>query len=264
MRKKNWLVSIIALGLGIVLGIAGFAVLASPAASESFISFLGKANSRSTVSSVSTPGPVLNQPNANAANPADNPDNTLNNTPKNTTTNNSTDNSAANPSTNPNESSNNSTTNPANNSAEPSIPGVNANSGSTQMNQEIITAYKQDLGVLFDAWKAPDMTVFRTKLAKAYTGELFEKHARQAELFLVRGVGLDVSQIQFDQLVLEKADTTTATLRADYRYTARDFNLADAAPIGEEQEQTVHVRVNMIKLNGHWLITGETPLTTNS
>ena len=104
------------------------------------------------------------------------------------------------------------------------------------------------------------MNAFRLKLAKAYTGELFEKHARQAEEFLVQGIGLDVTQIIFDQVDVESSDANTATLRVDYRYKARDYNLADGAAFGEEHEQTVQVRVNLLKQNSRWIITGESSI----
>lgn len=135
----------------------------------------------------------------------------------------------------------------------------NANPDSilNQAEQPIVADYKQDIGIFFGAWKSADMETFRLKLAKAYTGELFEKHARRAEEFLVQGVGLDVSQITFDQVDVESADANTATLRADYRYKARDYSLADGASFGEEHEQTVQVRVNLLKQNSRWMITGE-------
>ncbi|TGE33838.1 hypothetical protein [Desulfosporosinus sp. Sb-LF] len=123
--------------------------------------------------------------------------------------------------------------------------------------QQIITDYKQDIGMFFGAWKSADMATFRTKLSKAYTGDLFEKHARRAEEFLVQGIGLDVSQITFDQVDIESADDNTATLQVNYRYTAKDYNLTDSAPVGEEHEQIVHMRVNLLKQNSRWLITGE-------
>jgi hypothetical protein len=126
-----------------------------------------------------------------------------------------------------------------------------------QAEQQIVADYKQDVGILFGAWKSADMDTFRLKLAKAYTGELIEKHARRAEKFLVQGVGLDVTQITFDQVAVESADVNTATLRADYRYKAKDYSLADGASFGEEHEQTVQVRVNLLKQNSHWMITGE-------
>jgi predicted lipid-binding transport protein (Tim44 family) len=134
---------------------------------------------------------------------------------------------------------------------------ANPDSSLNQADQPIVADYKQDIGIFFGAWKSADMETFRLKLAKAYTGELFEKHARRAEEFLVQGVGLDVSQITFDQVDVESADANTATLRADYRYKARDYSLADGASFGEEHEQTVQVRVNLLKQNSRWMITGE-------
>lgn len=134
---------------------------------------------------------------------------------------------------------------------------ANPDSSLNQADQPIVADYKQDIGIFFGAWKSADMETFRLKLAKAYTGELFEKHARRAEEFLVQGVGLDVSQITFDQVDVESADENTATLRADYRYKARDYSLADGASFGEEHEQTVQVRVNLLKQNSRWMITGE-------
>jgi hypothetical protein len=154
-----------------------------------------------------------------------------------------------------------STSNPASQENEGLSPEQDGDSKAmadlSPLQQKIVTDYKQDIGIFFGAWKSADMTAFRLKLAKAYTGELFEKHARRAEGYLVQGLGLDVSQITFDRVDVENADENTATLRVDYRYTARDYNLADAAPVGEEHEQNVHVRVNMIKQDSHWMITGE-------
>ena len=129
-----------------------------------------------------------------------------------------------------------------------------------QAEQQIIADYKQDIGIFFGAWKSADITTFRVKLAKAYTGELFEKHAKRAEEYLAQGVGLDVSQITFDQVSVDSSDVDTATLQVDYRYKARDYSLADGAAFGEEHEQTVKVRVNMLKQNSRWIITGENTL----
>ena len=134
---------------------------------------------------------------------------------------------------------------------------ANPDSISNQAEQQIVADYKQDIGIFFGAWKSADMNTFRLKLAKAYTGELFEKHARRAEEFLVQGIGLDVTQITFDQVDVESTDANTATLRADYRYKARDYSLADGASFGEEHEQTVKIRVNLLKQNSRWMITGE-------
>jgi len=127
----------------------------------------------------------------------------------------------------------------------------------TQEQQQIVADYKQDIGIFFGAWKSADITTFRVKLAKAYTGELFEKHAKRAEEYLAQGVGLDVTQITFDQVSVDSSDANTATLQVNYRYKARDYSLADGAAFGEEHEQTVKVRVNLLKQNSRWIITGE-------
>jgi hypothetical protein len=129
-----------------------------------------------------------------------------------------------------------------------------------QLSQQIITDYKQDVGVFFDAWKCTDMLGFRSKLASGYTGEILEKHAKRAETYLSQGIGLDVIKVDFDQVTIEKADKSTATLRADYRYTAADYSHENASSIGEAHEQNVHVRVNLININSRWLITGESSL----
>ena len=135
----------------------------------------------------------------------------------------------------------------------------NANPEATlsQAEQQIVADYKQDIGIFFGAWKSADITTFRVKLSKAYTGELFETHAKRAEEYIAQGVGLDVSQITFDQVVVDSSDANTATLQVDCRYKARDYSLADGAAFGDEHEQTVKVRVNLIKQNARWIITGE-------
>lgn len=134
------------------------------------------------------------------------------------------------------------------------------NNISQQLSQQIVTDYKQDIGIFFDAWKCSDMLGFRAKLASGYTGEIMEKHAKQAEPYLSQGIGLDVIKIDFDQVTIEKADKSTATIRADYRYTASDYSHENVSPIGEAHEQNVHVRVNLININSRWFITGETSL----
>lgn len=126
--------------------------------------------------------------------------------------------------------------------------------------QQVIADYKQDIGIFFGAWKSTDMETFRQKLAKAYTGDLFEKHARRAEEYLVQGIGLEVSQIVFDQVDVESVSENAATLRVDYHYTARDYNLTDGTAVGEEHEQIVQARVNLVKQNSRWLITGESTI----
>ncbi len=131
----------------------------------------------------------------------------------------------------------------------------------TEAEQEaVIAQYKQGLGILFDAWKAKDMTAFRTAIANAYTGELMEKHIQKAEGFISRGIGLDVGNIIFDDVQIESADKLSATVNAVYRYTARDYDLDEQYPLGEEQEHQVHVRANLIKIGQSWLITGETAI----
>ncbi len=145
------------------------------------------------------------------------------------------------------------------NDAETNDALYNANPDAilNQAEQQVVADYKQDIGIFFGAWKSADINTFRLKLAKAYTGELLEKHARRAEEFLAQGVGLNVTQITFDQIDVESADTNTATIRVDYRYTARDYSLVDGTSFGEEHEQTVQVRVNLLKQNSRWMITGE-------
>ncbi|MGI6120414.1 MAG: hypothetical protein ACOYIB_07610 [Desulfosporosinus sp.] len=133
----------------------------------------------------------------------------------------------------------------------------NADPALNQREQQIVADYKQNIGYFFGAWKSPDMNTFRLKLAKAYTGELFDKHVRRAEEFFAQGIGLDVTQITFDQVAVESADEHTATLQVEYHYKAKDYNLAEGVSFGEEHEQTVKARVNLLKLNSRWMITGE-------
>lgn len=134
---------------------------------------------------------------------------------------------------------------------------ANPDSVSSQVQQQIVSDYKQNIGIFFGAWKSADIDTFRLKLAKAYTGELFEKHALRAKEFLELGIGLDVTEITFDQVDVESANLNTATIRVDYRYKARDYNLSDGTNLGEEHEQTVQARVNLLKQNSRWIITGE-------
>ena len=236
MRKMNYLFGALALGLGVIVGTLGVSLLTNSSSPASFISKLRGQDKIQTVSGavsdpVRTP-PLLNKvPNGLSENnvPLDgNPD---------------------------------STSNPAGQQNDALTPGQNGDNKDvvalSPLKQQIITDYKQDIGIFFGAWKSVDMETFRLKLAKAYTGELFEKHARRAEKYLVQGLGLDVSQITFDRVDVESADANTATLHVDYHYTARDYSLADATSIGEEHEQNVHVRVNMVKQNSRWMITGE-------
>ena len=236
MRKMNYLFGALALGLGVIVGTLGVSLLTNSSSPTSFISKLRGQDKIQTVSgAVSDPAqtsPFLNNvPNAPSENNA------------------------------PLDGSPDSTSNPAgqqNDALSLGQSGDNKNVVAlSPLKQQIITDYKQDIGIFFGAWKSVDMDTFRLKLAKAYTGELFEKHARRAEEYLVQGLGLDVSQITFARVDIESADANTATLRVDYRYKARDYSLADATSVGEEHEQNVHVRVNLLKQNSRWMITGE-------
>jgi len=222
MRKFNYMFGALALGLGILVGTLGVSLLTNPSSPTSFISKLrGQDNIQPVSGTVSDPTQI----------PA---------------------NSAVTEGL-----SEHSTADGAH------VPGTDPQSLSNQealLAQQIITDYKQNIGIFFGAWKSTDMATFRAKLAKAYTGDLFEKHARRAEEYLVQGIGLDVSQIIFDQVDVESVSDKAATLRVDYRYKARDYNLTDGAPVGEEHEQIVQVRVNLIKQNSRWLITGESTI----
>lgn len=234
MRKMNYLIGALALGLGVIVGTLGMSLLTNSSSPTSFISKLRGQDKIQTVSgavsdSTRTP-PTLN-------------------TPSDALAQNSTSSDSGNSDLESNQAE------------QPSNAlSLGENKGSAQssaLKQQIITDYKQDIGIFFGAWKSADIDSFRLKLAKAYTGELFEKHAQRAKEYLDQGLGLDVSQITFDRVEVESADANTATLRVDYRYSARDYSLTDAAPIGDEHEQIVHVRVNLIKQNSRWVITGE-------
>jgi len=221
MRKMNYLIGALALGLGVLVGTLGVSLLTDSSNPTSFISKLRGDNKIQPVSGVVSDS--VSPPSQNTA------------------TEGLADNRVA---SELNEPEKDDTT--------------SAHNGQSPLAQQVISDYKQDIGIFFGAWKSTDMAAFRQKLAKAYTGELFEKHARRAEQYLVQGIGLDVSEITFDQVDVESIGENTATLRVDYRYSARDYNLADGVPVGEEHEQTVQVRVNLVKQNSHWVITGET------
>lgn len=124
--------------------------------------------------------------------------------------------------------------------------------------EQIISDYKQSLGILFDAWKAKDMPAFRSVLANGYTGELLEKHIAKAEKFIPKGIGLYVEDVVFDEVAVESADKSSATVSAIYRYSVRDYDLDEQYPVGEKFEHFVHVRADLVKINSRWLITGET------
>jgi hypothetical protein len=228
MRKVNYLFGGLALGLGIFVGTLGVSLLTN---SGSPASFIAKLRGQDKIQTVTGAVHDLEQTLPIPAKDSSNIDTT------------------------PNEvGQQNDVSSLGQNGATKGVTGLSL------LQQQIIIDYKQDIGIFFGAWKSADMATFRLKLAKAYTGELFEKHARRAEEYLVQGVGLDVSQITFDRVNIESSDENTATLQVNYRYTAKDYSLADAASVGEEHEQIVHVRVNLLKQNSRWLITGESTL----
>ncbi len=212
MRKSNYLLGALSLGLGILVGTLGMSLVTNSSSPASFISKLRGQDKIQTVS-----GEVHDPVQSTVQSP-------------------------------PTPATDSSVTNPTSGKDAAEL---------TPLQQQIITDYKQDIGVFFGAWKSADMATFRIKLSKAYTGELLEKHARRAEEYLAQGVGLDVSEITFDRVDIESSDENSATLLVNYRYSARDYSLADAAPVGEEHEQIVHVRVNLLKMNSRWMITGE-------
>jgi len=229
MRRANYLFGTLALGLGILVGTLGMSLVTNSSSPASFIAKLRGQDKIQTVTGA-VHDPVQPLPTPTPASGSSGTDST------------STSNSTG---------------------LQNDVPSLVQNGASkdaaalSPLQQQIISDYKQDIGIFFGAWKSADMATFRLKLTKAYTGELFEKHAQRAEEFLAQGIGLDVSQITFDRVDIESSDENTATLLVNYRYSAKDYSLADAAPIGEAHEQTVHVRVNLLKQNSRWMITGE-------
>lgn len=253
MRKINWLIGSITLGVGMAIGIVGYAVATTPATGNSLLTKLGVGKEAQIVSSTVNPNTANSDPlNSNA---------TSSNTPNQNTT----------PDVNGNLNF------PSSASGEESAAGSNGignsangtgttsgTAGSTavpnELAQKITSDYKQDIGYFFGAWKSADMIKFRSSLSKAYVGDLYEKHARQAEEYITQGVGMDVSDLRFDEVSVESATSSSATLQATYRYTAQDYSLGDETTQGEKTVHLVHIRVNLIQSNGRWLISGETPL----
>ncbi|UWG97001.1 hypothetical protein LPY66_19365 [Dehalobacter sp. DCM] len=144
--------------------------------------------------------------------------------------------------------------------ADQSDSDLGTNLPTDDVQLEIVAQYKQALGILFDAWKAKDMATFRSAIEGAYTGELMEKHIAKAEGYIPEGIGLDISNIVFDEVKVESTDNYTATVDAIYRYTARDYDLNTQKPVGLEQVHEVHVRANLVKIATQWMITGETTI----
>lgn len=135
---------------------------------------------------------------------------------------------------------------------------LNLVSVSKSEQEKIIADYKLAIGILFDAWKVKDMPAFRTQIANGYAGELMESHIKKAEKFLPKGIGLYVTNVQFDDIDIESADKNSATISAIYRYTVRDYDLDEEYPVGDEVNHFVHVRANLVKFESQWKITGET------
>ncbi|KLU66917.1 hypothetical protein DEAC_c08510 [Desulfosporosinus acididurans] len=245
MRKMNYLIGGLTLGLGVLTGIIGMSLVAN---SSSAASFINKLRGQENVHTVSVPVADSSQVPQTG------------NTETDTSVNNSTSDQTSGNSSTPGQSDSSLSANTAaqNGGSQGQAKGTSVPEA---LKNQIIADYKQDIGTFFDAWKSVDIDTFRLKLAKAYSGEIYEKHARRAEEFLVQGIGLDVTSVNFDRVDVESADDNTATLRVDYRYTARDYNITESVPVGEEHEQNVHVRVNLMKLNSHWLITGESSIS---
>lgn len=239
MRKMNWLIGSIALGVGLVIGVFGYALATTPVDGDSrLVSFLGDKNLPLNLEGGTSQDPSYSANSPNPYNPLD-------------PSGNSQDGSLGYPSSASGEGT---VANP-----DGTAPNMNSNV-QADLAQKIIADYKQDVGFFFEAWKSPEMVSFRSKLAKAYKGDLYEKHARQAENFIIQGIGIEASEIYFERINVESATANAATLTAQYRYVAQDYSIADQAPYGQKTEHTVNVRVNLVKENSRWLITGETEI----
>ena len=257
MRKMNYWIGALALGLGVLAGTLGMSLASKSSPVTTFISKLRGQESIQTVS-----GPVS----GTTADPLTQNDLTLTPGSSGDAGASASADANANAGANAVSGSGTGTGTDAGLSGEvDSTTAPNQAGGTdpaqTALNNQIIADYKQDIGTFFEAWKSVDIDTFRQKLAKAYTGDIFEKHARRAEEYINQGIGLEATEIDFDRIDVESADTNTATLRVDYRYTARDYNLTEGTPVGDGHEQSVHVRVNLIKMGTHWLITGESSIT---
>lgn len=241
MRKMNWLVGVIALGIGLVIGMVGYALAITPVDGTSrLVSFWENKESQTVTGSLQdsdTQSPIT-------PNPSD-----LDVLGTSGTSSDSYPGSASGEGT---------VTIPG--TSSPIAPNSQSNGVPAELSQKVITDYKQDIGLFFEAWKSTEMVSFRSKLNKAYTGELYEKHARQAESFIAQGLGIEVNDIRFDRVTVESATAAAATLTATYNYVAQDFNIGEQTPVGNKTEHQVNVRVNLIKDSTRWLITGETPL----
>lgn len=239
MRKINWLIGSITLGMGMVIGIVGYAAATTPSTGNSLLTKLGIGKEAQMVSStVKSDAANTDSLNTNTTSP-----------------------NTASPNMNPSPDLNGNPSLPASASGEDSTAENNGSSSvPNELAQKIISDYKQDIGYFFGAWKTADMIKFRSSLSKAYVGDLYEKHARQAEGYITQGVGMDVSDLRFDEVKVESSTANSATLQATYQYTAQDYSLGEETSQGEKTEHLVHIRVNLIQANGRWLISGETSL----
>ncbi|MEM5816957.1 MAG: hypothetical protein AAGU16_03725, partial [Desulfitobacterium hafniense] len=218
MRKMYLLIGSVALGVGLVIGVVGHALATTPADGNPRLAFWDK-DSQSTTGAI---GGMLNDSTSGSALNPNNPDNGLN---------------PLHPYS------------PEEEVLDPAElePGKAMNNVPEDLAQAILTDYKLNVATLFEAWKSPDMTAFRAKLAEAYTGELFEKHARQAEPFIAQGVGMEVSSIRFDELKVDSAASTSATLTAVYSYVAQDYDIGNQMTLGESIKHQIKVRANLVK-----------------
>lgn len=226
MLKKRWFIPAIALFCGIILGTMGVVLVENPAQPTALLTLMtgkGTASQLANAATADTPTEDGQTTNGDMSGPAGSVH--------------------------------------SGDSTGSTADGSTDDAQTTQIKDAIIADYKQNIGTLFDAWKTADMTAFRTKLETAYTGDLLEKHIQEAQPFIEQGTGLNVTYINFDQVVVESYSTGTATLKADYHYLCTDYDLKNQKETGDSHEQTVHVRVNLIKVNSHWTITGETDLS---
>lgn len=252
MRKMNWLVGSIALVIGLVIGMVGYALAITPVDGDSrLMSFLGDKDAKAATGSLQD---------SNTQTP--DAQNSLTTDPNSLDANSPLGTSGMNSESYPGSASGEGDLSAAGttfpNSA--TLPDSQSNGVPVEIAQSIIADYKQDIGIFFEAWKSSEMVSFRSKLSKAYTGDLYEKHARQAESFIAQGVGIEVSNIRFDQVTVESSTATAATLTAVYHYVAQDYDIGEQSPFGEKKDHQVKVRVNLIKDNARWMITGETPI----
>ncbi|MGI1658520.1 MAG: hypothetical protein ACRKFN_06040 [Desulfitobacterium sp.] len=250
MRKMYVLIGSIALGVGLVIGVVGYALATTPADGNPRLAFWENKDSVPTsgVDSNFDQSNSLTNPSELGIYPVD---------PNDSAT------TGGMLSVNPEQENLDSAE--GIDPHDPNILNTPDTSGTsknipTELTELIISDYKLNLGSLFDAWKSTDMVSFRAQLSEAYTGELFEKHARQAERFIAQGVGIEVSDIRFDSVTVEAATATSATLTAYYHYIAKDYDIANEIAMGGNTEHQVKVRVNMVKDNGRWLTAGETLL----